>query len=107
MLDYSNLPALDWTDPESANKARAQIIRAEPVILNMPRGVDLSVDAQALGCGRNPDNGILVGCRGPDCLRELSSHQGLDGLEELAPAAEEAHATVDVDAQGLRIVIHH
>ncbi|MFA9460076.1 hypothetical protein [Thiohalorhabdus methylotrophus] len=107
MLDYSNLPALDWTDPESVNKARVQILRAEPVILNMPKGVDLAVDAASLGCRHDPDNGVLVSCRGPDCLRALSRLQGLDGLEELAPAAEQADATVDVDPGGRRIVIHH
>ena len=107
MLDYSNLPALDWTDPESINKARAQILRAEPVILNMPRGIDLGVDGESLGCERDPDNGVLVGCRGPECLRALSRRQGLDGLEELAPAAEQAFATVDVDVEGRRLVIHH
>ena len=43
MRDYDNMPVLDWRDDKAPQKAKAQILRQEPVVLQMPDDFDASL----------------------------------------------------------------
>lgn len=106
MRDYTNMPTADWGDPKTPNRAKAQLMRAEPLVLNLPAGADLFIDDRAAGCHRDEETGVLWNCRPNVALQELGSHPGLEGLEGLVRAAETGDVTVDVDTQHSRIVFH-
>jgi len=106
MRDYTNMPTADWADPRTVNRAKAQLLRAEPLVLNLPTDADLGIDDRAAGCHRDNDSGVLWNCQAQVTLQQLGSHPGLEGLAELVTAAEAGDVTVDIDASGHRIVFH-
>ena len=105
MRTYENMPTVEWGNPKTLNRARAQVKRAEPLILNMPEGASLAVDARAAGC-QEAGEGMLANCSPERSLNELAGHYGLEGLERLAAAARNSGVAVDIDTPGHRVVIH-
>mgnify|MGYP000131934904 CR=1 FL=1 len=105
MRTYENMPTVEWGNPKALNRARAQVKRAEPLILNMPESASLAVDAEAAAC-QVQNEGMLTNCRPDKSLNELAGHYGLEGLEKLAVAARKSGAAVDIDTPGHRVVIH-
>ena len=106
MRDTTNMPNADWTDPKTLNRAKAQLMRAEPLVINLPADADLAFDEQAAGCHRDDDSGVLWNCGAGVTLKQLGSHAGLEGMADLVKAAETADLALDVDPQGRRIVFH-
>ncbi|MFB6260657.1 MAG: hypothetical protein ABEJ96_11370 [Thiohalorhabdaceae bacterium] len=106
MRDTTTIPAADWSDPKTLYRAKAQLKRAEPLVLNVPGDADLILDGEAAGCHRDEDSGVLWNCRPDVALPQLGRHAGLEGLENLVGAAETGAVTLDVDPQQKRIVFH-
>jgi hypothetical protein len=106
MHDYENIPHLNWTDNKSVYKAKAQILRQEPLILIMPDHIDLNLDADECGCTVNEDTGILFNCDPSVTLVKLADMNDLPDLKALADAASESGSPVDVDADTHRIIFH-
>ena len=106
MRDTTNMPTADWSDPKTVHRAKAQLKRAEPLVLNVPSDTDLILDDEAAGCHRDENSGVLWNCRPDVTLRQLGSHAGLEGLESLSGAAETADVAVDVDIFGHRLIFH-
>ncbi|HKJ72367.1 MAG TPA: hypothetical protein VKA55_11485 [Gammaproteobacteria bacterium] len=104
MRDTTNMPTADWSDPKTLNRAKAQLMRDEPLVVNLPADADLTIDEGAAGCQRD-DSGLLWNCDPGVTLRQLGGHPGLEGMEKLAKAAT-GHSRVDVDGQGHRLVFH-
>jgi hypothetical protein len=99
------MPTVEWGNPKALNRARAQVKRAEPLILTMPESASLAVDADAAGCQAEAE-GLLANCRPDRSLYELAGHYGLEGLEKLAAVARNSGVAVDIDTPGHRVVIH-
>ena len=106
MRDYSNMPALEWQGEISAKKALAQVHHAEPVILQMPEGFQMSIDTTACGCKPGKSEGQHIDCHAEDTLKALASSNDEQALVELAEVAHEAGQVVDIDTENRRIVIH-
>lgn len=106
MRDYDNMPVLDWASPMSAQKARAQILHQEPVILQMPDNFDPSLDGEVFGCEQQGDNGILYNCEGGNLLNHLAKQNNMEELSLLADACVESSSQVDIDASHKRLIVH-
>ncbi len=106
MRDYSNMPALTWEGPTSAKKAMAQVHHAEPVILIMPEGFVMGLDADACGCSAAADPHHHLGCRAADALKALAEANRMPELAQLAEIAHEARQVVDIETDTRRIIIH-
>lgn len=106
MRDYGNMPTLKLQDQGSVHRAKAQILHEEPLILELPEGVDLSVEPETCGGHLDPATGIHYNCDGGKTLSRLARQAHLPDLEQLAIAAAETRAEVDVDAGGHRLIIH-
>lgn len=88
MRDTTTMPAADWSDPKTLYRAKAQLKRAEPLVLNIPGDADLILDGEAAGCHCDEDSGVLWNCRPDVALPQLGRHAGLEGLENRVEAAE-------------------
>ena len=106
MRDYDNMPVLDWNDAHAAQKAKAQILHQEPVVLMMQDSFDANVDGGRFGCRLDADSGILCDCDGGRILRQLATLNRMHALEIVADACTRSNSQVDVDRIGKRIVIH-
>ena len=106
MRDYDNMPELDWSDEKAAQKAAAQILHQEPVILQMPDGFDMSLDADAFGCELQESSGILYNCAGGKVLRQLAMQNHLAELDIVAAACIRSSSQVDIDGAHKRIIVH-
>lgn len=106
MYDYGNIPSLNWREAHSADRASVQILRQEPVILNMPDGFGYELDAEAMGCDFDPESGILFNCDGRKTVEQLAQSNDAAGLKPIAEACHRSGSRVDVDAQGHRLIIH-
>lgn len=106
MTDYGNMPVLKWEGPISVKKASAQIHHAEPLILQMPEGFKMSIDAPACGCRDGKMSGNHIDCNAEILLNTLADENAQPGLAELANAAHAAGQVVDIDADSRRIIIH-
>jgi len=106
MRDYDNMPELDWSDAKAAQKAAAQIIHQEPVILQMPGGFDTSLDGEAFGCELQESSGILYNCDGGRVLRQLAMQNHLPDLDIVAAACIRSSSQVDIDGTQKRIIVH-
>ncbi len=105
MRDYDNLPRLPWEGAASLARARAQILREEPLVLQMPADFSFSVPEADCQC-KDRAGMIAVDCEPRACLGALARLNGSAELEELAAATHEAGLVVDVDPPGRRIIIH-
>lgn len=106
MRDYDNMPELDWSDEKAAQKAAAQIIHQEPVILRMPESFDASVDPDAFGCELQGSSGILYNCNGGKVLRQLALQNHLPDLDIVAAACIRSSSQVDIDSAHQRLIVH-
>lgn len=106
MRDYSNMPTMEWAGRTTALHAKAQILREEPVILQMPQGFDLHLEnPEACGCEAEPDSGILANCD-PNALKEFAGRNGAPELEMVVDAAVESSSRIDLDPKDYRIIVH-
>lgn len=106
MRDYDNMPELDWTDEKAAQKAVAQILHQEPVILHMPDSFDASLDGDAFGCELQASSGIFYNCDGGKALRQLAMQNHLPELDLVASACARSSSQVDIDSTGKRLIVH-
>jgi len=106
MRDHDNMPLLNWTDDHAAEKAMAQILHQEPVILQMPDSFDASLDSTELDCFFEPDSGIYFNCEGGQIIKHLAEENHLDALLSIADACVETTSRVDVNVDKKQIIIH-
>lgn len=105
MRDYGNMPRLDWNADNAALKAKAQILRQEPVILNMPASFDAMLDGDVYGCKIDADSGILYDCDG-EAVHRLAEQNHLRDLDIVAEACVRSSSQVDIDAANRRLIVH-
>ncbi|MGD2161340.1 MAG: hypothetical protein PVG94_09185 [Gammaproteobacteria bacterium] len=106
MHDYDNMPILDWRDDKAPQKAKAQILHQEPVILQMPDDFDASVDGDLFDCKREKDTGIFYDCEGGRILQQLATQNNLPALNTVAEACIKSSSQVDIDSVHKRIIVH-
>ena len=106
MRAYSNMPHLAWDDGRAVAKARLQIQRLEPFILDMPEEMDLHLDADALHCREVTDDGVIVSCDVEQGLARLAERNQAPRLKEMAMHIKDFNMTIDVDANQHRIIVH-
>lgn len=106
MRDYGNMPVLDWGDTKAPQKAKAQILLQEPVILQMPDDFDCAFDNDEFGCELQKDNDILINCEAGEALKRLATHNALPGLNIVADACVQSSSKVDIDRARKRLIVH-
>jgi hypothetical protein len=106
MRDYDNMPVLDWRDDKAPQKAKAQILHQEPLILQMPDNFDASVDGDRFACKLQEDTGILYDCEGGSILQQLAMQNHLPTLNTVAEACIKSSSQVDLDRIRKRIIVH-
>lgn len=106
MRDYGNMPVLDWMDDMAPNKAKAQILHQEPVILQMPGDFNTSLDAEQFGCKQQEEKSILYDCSGGRILQQLAVQNHVPSLRTIADACIESGSQVDIDIVQKRIIVH-
>lgn len=107
MRDYDNIPVLDWEEDHAVMKAKAQIMRQEPLILQMPDNFDASVDGKDCGCKLQQDTSILYDCDGGKALHLLARRNHLSELNIVVEACIITSYQVDIDGAHKRIVVHN
>jgi hypothetical protein len=106
MRDYDNMPVLDWRDDKAPQKAKAQILRQEPVVLQMPDDFDAAlVDGEEFDCELHKETGILHDCGGR-VLSRLAEQNQLPSLNIVAEACIESSSRVDIDSARKRLIVH-
>jgi len=105
MRDYDNMPVLDWRDDKAPQKAKAQILHQEPVILQMQDDFDTSLDGAEFDCELHQETGILYNCGGR-VLSRLAERNQLPSLNIIAEACIESSSRVDIDTTHKRLVVH-
>lgn len=106
MRDHDNMPVLDWNEDNTPIKAKAQILRQEPVVLQMPTNFNASLDGDDFGCKLQKDTGELFDCDGGKLLQQLATQNQLPALNIVAEACIESSSQVDIDSARKRIAIH-
>lgn len=106
MRDYGNMPVLDWSEAKAPQKAKAQILHQEPVILQMPDDFNTDLDAEKFGCKRQGNDGMLYDCDGGKVLDHLAGKNALAGLDIVANACAKSSSQVDIDSARSRIIVH-
>ncbi len=105
MRDYGNMPKLDWQDDKpTLARVKAQLVREEPVILQLPDGFDLDFDARACDCEGESD--MLLDCQPEAVFTALAESNNMPALTEIGEQAREAGQIVDVDRAGQRLILH-
>ena len=106
MRAYSNMPHLAWDDGRAVEKAKLQIQRLEPFILDMPAEMNLELDAQTLDCREVTDDGVIVSCDVDRGLSTLAERNQAPRLKEIAEQISRFNMTIDVDARQHQIIVH-
>ncbi len=106
MRDYSNMPTLDWSGSTSAKRAIAQVHQEEPVILQMPQGFNMDIDADTCGCKAGKGTIQHINCHAENTLTSLAQTNDEPELIELAKVAHEAGQVVDIDTTNRLVIIH-
>lgn len=106
MRDYDNMPVIDWTDEKAPNKAKAQILHQEPVILQMPTSFNADLDRDEYPCQFQEELGILYDCDGAKVLDHLALQNNLPALRLIAEACTVSSSRVDIDPARKRIIVH-
>lgn len=105
MRDYGNMPKIDWQDNKpTLVKVKAQLMREEPVILQLPDGFRLDFDAQACGCDGESD--MLLDCQPQAVFAALAESNDMPAMKEIGEQARETGQIVDVDKAGQRVILH-
>lgn len=105
MRDHDNIPVIDWTEDHAPQKATAQILHQEPVVLQMPASFDASLEPHDYGCD-SADDGIFSNCDGAKVLNRLSTLNNLPNLRKVAEACFTSSSQVDIDPARKRIIVH-
>ncbi len=106
MRDYDNMPVLNWQEDKASQKAKAQILHQEPLIMQMPDDFDFSVNGDQFGCMLQEDTGILYNCNGGEIMQQLVTQNQLPAMEGIAEACTESNSQVDIDSAHKRIIVH-
>ena len=106
MRAYSNMPHLAWDDGRAVEKAKLQIQRLEPFILDMPSELDLALDAEELDCREVTDDGVIVSCDVQAGLSTLAERNQAPRLKEMATHIADYNMTIDIDAGQHQIIVH-
>jgi hypothetical protein len=106
MRDYSNIPSLNWESEHAAEKAKAQILHQEPVILQMPDNFDFSLHSDDYECQVREEQGIIYNCDGGEILNHLAELNDAPELRMVAEACIESSSQVDIDSAQHRIIVH-
>ena len=106
MRDYENMPVLDWSEDKAPQKAKAQILHQQPLILQMPNDFNASVDGDEFGCKLQEDTGILYDCDGGRILRQLAEQNRIPSLDTVAEACIESNSQADIDSDHKRLIGH-
>lgn len=106
MRDYSNMPVLDWQAAKAPQKAKAQILHQEPVILQMPDSFMIDIESEDFGCKLEDNGNILYDCEGGELLQQVAKRNGIEGLKVVAEACLQSSSRVDIDRQRHRIIVH-
>lgn len=106
MRAYSNMPHLAWDDGRAVDKAKLQIQRLEPFILDMPPEMDLELDGASLNCREITDDGVIVSCDVEEGLSRLAERNQAPRLKEVATQIKDFDMTIDVDARQHQIIVH-
>jgi len=106
MRDYDNMPVLNWNEDKAVLRAKAQIMREEPVILQMPDSFDASLSGEAYGCKLQEETGVYYDCNGGEMLKRLAENNKLHDLKTVAEACIESSSLVDIDHARKRIIVH-
>ena len=105
MRDYDNMPKIDWQDDKpTLAKIKAQISLQEPLIILLPDGFDLTVDAAACGCEAKSD--MLLRCRPQTLFTALAKNNDLSVMNELGDLAHDKGQVVDVDIAKQSLVVY-
>jgi len=106
MRDYSNIPVMDWNEDKAPERAQAQILHQEPVILQMPVDFDTSLNGEDFECRIEEDRKILLECDGSKVVQHLAAKNHLPGLDVIAEACFQSSSQVDIDTDKKRIIVH-
>jgi hypothetical protein len=106
MRDYDNMPTLNWNEAHATQKARAQILRQEPVILQMPDNFNTSLIGEELDCRCDEASGILYDCDAGHLLKRLAEINDWSDLNLIADACIESSSLVDLDSSHKRLIVH-
>ena len=106
MRDYSNMPVITWDNTTNSKKIEAQVLHAEPVIIEMPPTFIMSMDSSACGCKETDNAGFHIDCNAMDTLKLLAEENNNDELLKVAKIAHDAGQVVDIDSSSHRIIIH-
>lgn len=105
MRDYGNMPKIDWQDDKpTLVKVKTQLMREEPVILQLPDGFNMDFDAQACGCEGESD--MLHDCQPQGVFAALAESNNMPAMAEIGEQARESGQIVDVDKAGQRLILH-
>jgi hypothetical protein len=78
----------------------------EPVVLQMPRDFEASLDGRSFAGVVHRRTGIVCNCNGRQVLQWLSRRNREPGLEVVAEACACSGSVVDVDCEHNRLVVH-
>lgn len=106
MRDYSNMPTITWDDTTNSKKIEAQVLHAEPVIIDMPENFVMAIDAPSCGCKETDNANFHIDCNTMDTLKTLAEENKDDELLKVAKIAHDAGQVVDIDTNARRIIIH-
>ncbi|MEJ2060174.1 MAG: hypothetical protein P8Y64_06770 [Gammaproteobacteria bacterium] len=106
MRDYNNMPRLPLSDEKLVTKAHLQIQRLEPLILEMPADMDISIDGSQFNCREIRANGLVAECDVIPALTLLAQRHEIPQLEEIGKLVDEYDMTIDIDPEEHRIIIH-
>ncbi len=106
MRDYSNMPVTTWDDNINSKKIEAQILHAEPVIIQMPEDFALGIDAPSCGCKATENSYLHIDCKAMDTLKTIAEENRDDELLKVAKIAHDAGQVVDINTDTRQIIIH-
>jgi hypothetical protein len=104
--DYSNMPELDLNDDTSIQKAKAQILHQEPLILVLPANINVELNWEQYDCEFDENSDIHYDCNGGKALEELTKKNQRPDFMELSEACIESGSLVDVDRENRRLIFH-
>lgn len=108
MHSYGNIPSVSWNhDIEAAQKAKAQILISQPVIIHMPETLRYELCPTDFNCRLDPATGILHNCDGAPLLQRLAELNMQPRLNLIAQAVGRTSATLDIDPAAHRLIVHH
>ena len=106
MRDYSNIPTIQWREPESLMRVKAQVRHQEPVIIEMPEHFQFDAGDSVAECKRDESGDCIYDCAPESVLSELASRNHMPALRDLAAICVESGSRLDLDGSNRRLIIH-